>query len=148
MLVASLQVAASKCCHAVAMPAGGPEPAAGREDPKDQARPPLSRRIRAADRTANRDRLLPRRRQRSFPSRDTLRLAHRRDQERTDTRNTSGMYRFFLLGYIVEGGDEREGGGLCGARGYRATNLGFGCPAGEMGVQGLPYIRLTQVRLP
>lgn len=98
MLVASLQVAASKCCHAAAMPAGGPEPAAGHDVVPDQAEPLLSaRRTRAAapDRPAN-----PGRPQsRGFlAARDPLRLAHRRDQERTNTWNTSGMYRFFLLG--------------------------------------------------
>lgn len=98
MLVASLQVAASKCCHAAAVPAGGPEPAAGHDVVPDQAQPLLSaRRTRAAapDRPAN-----PGRPQsRGFlAGRNPLRLAHRRDEERTNTWNTSGMYRFFLLG--------------------------------------------------
>lgn len=97
MLVASLQVAANKCCHAAAMPAGGPEPAAGHNVVPDQARPLLSARAtRAAapDRPAGPGRL----QSRGFlAGRDSLRLAHRRDEERTNTWNTSGMYRFFLL---------------------------------------------------
>lgn len=98
MLVASLQVAASKCCHAAAMPAGGPEPAAGHDVVPDQADPFLSaRRTRTAapDRPAN----LGRPQSCGFlAGRDPLRLAHRRDEERTNTWDTSGMYRFFLLG--------------------------------------------------
>lgn len=100
MLVASLQVAASKCCHAVAMPAGDPEPAAGRKGPY-QAQPSLllsARRTHAvaaaaSDRLANPDRPWSRG---LISARDPLRLAHRRDEERTDTWNTSGVYRFFL----------------------------------------------------
>ena len=110
MLVASLQVAASKCCHAAAMPAGGPEPAAGHDVVPDQADPLLSaRRTRtaAADRPVN----LGRPQSCGFlAARDPLRFAHRRDEERTNTWDTSGMYRFFLLG-PGPGGDGGEGGG-------------------------------------
>jgi len=94
MLVVSLQVAASKCCHAVAVPAGGPEPAAGPDTPDpNQARALLlaeSARTRAADRSADPDRPRPRG---LVAACDSLRLAHRGDEERTDTRNTSGTYR-------------------------------------------------------
>lgn len=114
MLVASLQVAASKCCHAAAMPAGGQEPAGGRDKDPDQAQSLLpAPRIRAAvaaDRPANPDRPWSRGFRRTGC--DTLRLAHRRDEERTDTWNTSGMYRFFLLenpyGTRKEERDEEE----------------------------------------
>jgi len=100
MLVVSLQVAASKCCHAVAVPAGGPEPAAGPDTPDpNQARALLlaeSARTRAGDRSAvDPDRPRPRG---LVTACDPLRLAHRGDQERTDTWNTSGTYRFLLLG--------------------------------------------------
>lgn len=109
MLVASLQVAANKCCHAAAVPAGGQVPAAGHDVVPDQARPLLpARRTRAVapDRPAN-----PGRPQsRGFlAGRDPLRLAHRRDEERTNTWNTSGMYRFFLLGTEEEGSGEDGG---------------------------------------
>lgn len=115
MLVASLQVAASKCCHAAAVPAGGPEPAAGHDVLPDPARPLFpARTTRAAapDRPANPGRLQSRG---ILAGRDSLRLAHRRDEERTNTWNTSGMYRFFLLG--GSGGDGGEGGGSRGGRG-------------------------------
>lgn len=98
MLVASLQVAANKCCHAAAVPAGGPEPAAGHDVVPDQARPLLSAR---ATRAAPDRPVGPAGRLQSrgfLAGRDSLRLAHRRDEERTNTWNTSGMYRFFLLG--------------------------------------------------
>lgn len=101
MLVASLQVAASKCCHAAAMPAGCPEPAAaGHDVVPDQVRPllfaPRTRAAAAPDRPANPGR--PRTRRFLAGRDDPLRLAQRRDEERTNTWNTSGMYRFFLLG--------------------------------------------------
>lgn len=100
MLVASLQVVASKCCHAAAMPAGGPEPAAGREDPdRTQVYPALLRRTRVADRPAKPDR----RRPGGLSACDSLRVAHRGDQERTDTWNTSGMCRLFFSGPIIHG---------------------------------------------
>lgn len=116
MLVASLQVAASKCCHAAAMPAGGPHLAAGRNSlsvDSDETTEPLlsSRRTRPAARPVDPDRS----RSRGFLSTcDSLRLAHRRDEERTDTWNTSGMcYRFFLpeRGTLESGGDDEEGAG-------------------------------------
>ncbi|EZA58321.1 hypothetical protein X777_01278 [Ooceraea biroi] len=104
MLVASLQVAASKCCHAAAVPAGGPKLAAGLDTDPDQTRSLLpERRTRAADRSANNpDRPEPRG---LVSGCDPLRLAHRRDEERTDTWNTSGTYRFFLL-YSPRGNHE------------------------------------------
>lgn len=90
MLVASLQVAASKCCHAAAMPAGGPELAAGSNEDSDRASGPLlsARRIRAAADPARPGRSRSRG---LIATCDPLRLAHRRDEKRTDTWNTSGM---------------------------------------------------------
>lgn len=83
-------MAASKCCHAVTMPAGGPEPAAAHYDPEirpDRRIYLRSSRIPATDHPADRDQDTC-----GISDCDTLRIAHRRDQERTDTWNTSGRY--------------------------------------------------------
>jgi len=145
MLVASLQVAASKCCHAAAMPAGGQKPAAGRDADPDQAQSllpaPRIRAAAAADRPANPDRPWSRGLRRTGC--DTLRLAHRRDEERTNTWNTSGMYRFFLLERPLhrerKGEEEKEEIDGRERGEYRTTtnrpspsfpDAGFGCPAG------------------
>lgn len=138
MLVASLQVAANKCCHAAAVPAGGPEPAAGHDPLPDQTRP-----LHPAPRTAAPDcpaysgRLHPRG---FLAGHDSLRLAHRRDEERTNTWNTSGMYRFFLLGTTVREGmevkveeveEKEENDRGWGIERRTASPAGFGYPAGR-----------------
>lgn len=88
MLLASLRVAASKCCHALAMPAGGQEEAAGHEVLEQIENLPR------ADYNPRADR--PRRIASCHA--DPLRFAHHRDQERADTWHSSGMYRFSSLG--------------------------------------------------
>lgn len=87
MLLASLRVAASKCCHALAMPAGGQEEAAGHEVLEQIEKLPRVDYYPRVDRS------------RGIASchADPLRFAHRRDQERTDTWDSSGMYRFSSL---------------------------------------------------
>ena len=87
MLLASLRVAASKCCHALAMPAGGQEEAAGHEVLEQIEKLPRADYHRRADRP------------RGIASchADPLRFAHRRDQERADTWHSSGVYRFSFL---------------------------------------------------
>lgn len=81
MLLASLRVAASKCCHALAMPAGGQEEAAGHE---------VVERIENLPRVDHRDRVAG---PRGIASRhsDPLRFAHSRDQDRADTWYSSGL---------------------------------------------------------
>lgn len=136
MLVASLQVAANKCCHAATMPAGGPEPAAGHDLVPDQTRP-LHFAPAASDCPANSDRLLPRG---FLAGHNSLRLAHRRDEERTNTWNTSGMYRFFLLGTRIREGmevkveeveEEEENDRVRGIERRTTSPAGFGYPAGR-----------------
>lgn len=87
MLLASLRVAASKCCHALAMPAGGQEEAAGHE---------VVERIENLPRVHHRDRVVG---PRGIASRhaDPLRFAHRRDEERPDTRYSSGTCYISIL---------------------------------------------------
>lgn len=82
MLLASLRVAASKCCHALAMPAGGQEEAAGHEVLEQiEQLPP---RVDCLHRVA-------RLREIASSHADPIRFANRRDQERTGSWNTSGM---------------------------------------------------------
>lgn len=86
MLLASLRVAASKCCHALAMPAGGQEEAAGHE---------VIERIEDLPRVDHRDRVAG---PRGIASRhsDPLRFAHSRDEERADTWYSSGTCALYI----------------------------------------------------